>query len=132
MILITTSRKPSNRTRSFCKDLQKAIPGSVYKTRGKARLQDLLHQERTVYVTESKGNPRTIEIYEKGKRLLHIVITGVKLSREGRRMTEAKIGKLSKLISEKLGTEDNIIKQSNNTLIFQNGLAIRVEEVSEP
>ena len=40
MMLITTSHRPTRRTRSFGHDLEKVLPNSLYLTRGKKTIQD--------------------------------------------------------------------------------------------
>jgi U3 small nucleolar ribonucleoprotein protein IMP4 len=126
MILITTSRKPCNRTRSFCKDLQRSLPGSVYKTRGKSSLKPLLQVEKAVYITDWKGNPGKFEIYENGRRILSILIKGVKLRRERRKMVQGRVGELSKTISDALGLQEGIISEYDGSIVFKDGPEMRV------
>ena len=91
MILITTSRKPGRRTRSFCKDLSKALPGSKYVNRGKGNIWDMVEFAlaqgyfRLLVVGETKGNPsiiRTIEVEGEPRWGIQLYITGVRLCRE--------------------------------------------------
>jgi len=91
MILITTSRKPGRRTRSFCKDLQRALPHSKYVNRGKGSVWDIVELAfrqgflRVLIVGETKGNPsliRSIEVFREPRWGLQIYISGVKLCRE--------------------------------------------------
>ncbi len=88
-ILITTSREPSQRTRSFVKDLVSVIPGSERLTRGKAPLEDLIYEaedreaERVVVVEERQGNPSRIIVYDlNGKPIYTFILRGVSLARE--------------------------------------------------
>jgi len=93
-ILITTSRKPSPRLRSFVKDLTSVIPNTLKLNRGKKTLEDLLYDaielnaDRLIIVGEKKGNPGSIKVYlvnrdeEKLRELAYYSIKGVKLSRE--------------------------------------------------
>jgi len=68
IMLLTTSRKPSQRTRSFCQKLKRAI-GCPYINRGKMNIQEILqktieHKESTVaIVSEKRGNPSKITFY---------------------------------------------------------------------
>ncbi len=65
MMLITTSHRPTRRTRSFGHDLEKVFPNSLYLTRGgKKTIQDLLMEaydrggyERLLIINVWKGNP---------------------------------------------------------------------------
>lgn len=95
-ILVTTSHKPSQRTRSFIKDLSMVLPCSVTVNRGKKTLEELgieayRHKARYIFITgERRGNPSIIRIYHVDtyqkipmvKHIASIIIKGVKLSRE--------------------------------------------------
>ncbi len=98
-ILITTSHRPSYRTRSFIKDLSSVLPGSVKSHRGKKTLPQLAFEAKAVgakyiiVVGEKKGNPSLLRIYEVSstsarsveefiKHYASIILSGVKLSRE--------------------------------------------------
>ena len=103
MIVITTSRRPSPRTRSFVKDLSSILPSSPRISRGHKSLVDLaieaakLGAKYILLVTEKSGNPRGLIIYgveEMGhhavsKRLAILLIKGVKLSRENPESSKA-------------------------------------------
>jgi len=96
LIIITTSHKPSQRTRSFVKDLANTLPFSLKINRGKKTIDDLgleAYRNNASYVFivgERKGNPSLIKVYRLDKSttypsLKHIAsikIIGVKLSRE--------------------------------------------------
>jgi len=79
-MLITTSRKPSQRTRSFCQKLKRAL-GYPYINRGKMNIQETLqktreHKESTLaIVSEKHGNPSKITFYNtKGEQIGYITI----------------------------------------------------------
>ncbi len=93
-LIITTSREPSRRTRSFIKDLVKAIPNSLKLNRGKATYEDLarIALNKNAYgvlmTLEMKGNPSALSFWSLNretntlvKRVL-IQIKSVKLLRE--------------------------------------------------
>lgn len=97
MIVVTTSRRTTQRIRSFVKDLVSILPSSVKINRGHKSLLELaieackLGAKYFLVVTEWRGNPRAINIYEVEKTQPHhveykeiatILIRGVKLSRE--------------------------------------------------
>ncbi len=91
-LIITTSREPSRRTRSFVKDLVKTIPQAEKFNRGKATLLDLssIARRKRAYaimmILEKKANPSAIVHYEptegEAVRKKLIRITSVKLTRE--------------------------------------------------
>ncbi len=74
-MLITTSRKPSSRTRSFCQNLSHVL-NAKYVNRGKMSFRDVLLKsatlgfQETAVVSQIKGNPSKIEIYNKNSELL--------------------------------------------------------------
>ena len=79
-MLISTSRKPSQKTRKFCKNLAHAT-GSTSVNRGKMNMRELLlkaleiEEFNLVIVNEIKGNPSRISFYSnKGELLLTILI----------------------------------------------------------
>jgi U3 small nucleolar ribonucleoprotein protein IMP4 len=94
-ILVTTSHRPSQRVRSFVKDLASVLPNAVRRNRGKATMRDLYYEavsigaNRVVIVGGRKGNPGVISVYEPAEppeeelRLLaRLSLAGVRLSRE--------------------------------------------------
>ncbi len=84
-MIVTTSRKPSQRTRSFCKRFAKCI-GAEYITRGKLSLEEIFSlDDKIIYITELKGNPGKIIIFDKGKEVLKINIKGVSLEYDKRK-----------------------------------------------
>ncbi len=136
MILITTSRKPSRRTRSFCKDLQYSIKNSIYLTRGKASLEELLEileeKDRLIHISEIKANPSRMVIMDKdGYIYIIIYISGVKLIRENKNfkyegIKDELIYELENILNEKLDAVRN-----DNRIIFKTGLEIRIRKVDK-
>jgi len=97
LLLVTTSRRPSPRTRSFIKDLVSIIPSASKINRGHKSLVELaieanrLGYQYILIVSDCGGNPSSIAIYEVAedtsghlalKNLAVIKVRGVKLSRE--------------------------------------------------
>ncbi len=91
-MLITTSHRPTRRTRSFGHDLERVFPNSLYMTRGKKTLHDLLveaydrNYERLLIVNVWKGNPLKmtfirVEPMDWGY-IGHLYLHGIKLQRE--------------------------------------------------
>jgi U3 small nucleolar ribonucleoprotein protein IMP4 len=94
-ILVTTSHRPSQRIRSFAKDLASVLPNAIRRNRGKATMRDLYYEavsigaNRVVIVGGRKGNPGVVSVYEpseppeEGLKLLgRLSLQGVRLSRE--------------------------------------------------
>ncbi len=92
-ILITTSRRPTRRTRSLCNDLARVIPGAVRINRGKLSLEGValraieLGADRIILVSVYKGNPGKMHFFEVSsetfKRLgPDMLLAGVKLQRD--------------------------------------------------
>ncbi len=92
LVLLTSSRRPSRRTRSLLKDLEGSIYGVVRLSRGHASLKDLnlmaikLGFKSVAIVSERKGNPGSIEFYEPASgglvALGKVLLRGVSLSKE--------------------------------------------------
>ncbi len=92
MMLITTSHRPTRRTRSFGHDLEKVFPNALYLTRGKKTLQDLLMEaydrgyERLLIINVWKGNPLKMTFIKVSpddwRYLGYLYLHGIKLQRE--------------------------------------------------
>ncbi len=92
MILITTTRRPSQRTRSFVRDLYHVIPDAIRKNRGKMSLEDVnevalkLGAERVLVVGTERGNPSSLYFFRPTpiamRSLSLIYLRGVTLRRE--------------------------------------------------
>ena len=91
-VLLTTSREPFRRTRSFLNDLVASLPHSIRYTRGKATLEDLylLAKRKGAYgvviVFQKKANPSALTYYSVDaegllKKYL-LKLSGVSLLRE--------------------------------------------------
>lgn len=89
-MFITTSRKPSGRTRSFCQSLSHAL-NATYINRGKMSFRDVLIKasesgfKKVAIVSQIKGNPSRIEIYDtNGSLLLFLKITAALMDLKGK------------------------------------------------
>lgn len=69
-MIITTARKPSSKTRIFCKHLSR-FTGWNYITRGKSSLS-MFAGESFLLVGESKGNPGSLDFFSNGRCVLSI------------------------------------------------------------
>jgi U3 small nucleolar ribonucleoprotein protein IMP4 len=87
-MFITTSRKPSAKTRTFCQSLSRAL-NAKYVNRGKMSFRDVLIKasgyKTIAVVSQVKGNPSRIEFYSPdGEILLTLYITEAILDLKGR------------------------------------------------
>ena len=91
-MLISTSRKPSQKTRKFCKNLAHAT-GSTSVNRGKMNMRELLLKALEVdefnlaIVNEIKGNPSRISFYSNRGELMLTILIGA--SEENEKMNIA-------------------------------------------
>jgi U3 small nucleolar ribonucleoprotein protein IMP4 len=72
-MIITTARKPSSKTRTFCKHLGR-FTGWEYVTRGKASLETL-SEYPFLLVGEYEGNPGSLSFFLNGKSVLSLHIS---------------------------------------------------------
>ncbi len=70
-MLLTTSRKPSRKTRSLAKALARFM-NWTYINRGKKNMEDLFEMcdDKLAILKEVKGNPAFLEVYDKNRNLL--------------------------------------------------------------
>lgn len=93
-ILITTSRRPARRIRTFCRDLARSIPNAFRVNRGKLNFDGIAEKavesnaNRVIIVSRWKGGSGKIELFQTGSEegltqappLLYVA--GVRLQRE--------------------------------------------------
>ena len=72
-MIITTARKPSSKTRTFCKHLGR-FTGWEYVTRGKTS-REAFSDEPFLIVGEYKGNPGSLSFFLNGKSVLSIHVS---------------------------------------------------------
>ena len=93
MILLTTSRRPSRRLRTFCRDLARVIPNTMRTNRGKMSLEELAENaieeraNRVVIIERWKGGPGRMRLLKIDNGELvqvppQIYIQGIRLQRE--------------------------------------------------
>lgn len=86
-MLISTSRKPSQKTRKFCKNFSHATVSS-YVNRGKMNMRELLlkalelREVNIAVVHEIKGNPSRITFYSNKGEVLLVLLINVTLTNE--------------------------------------------------
>ncbi len=82
IMIITTSRKPSQKTRSFVNDLARVFNIKVL-NRGKTSLKSILEEyDKLIVVGEYKGNPGKIKLYNTDKNTIISMLVSTKLQRE--------------------------------------------------
>ena len=69
-MILTTSRKPSKKTRRLAKVLARFMNWS-YLNRGKISFEDLLSMGKLAIIEEVKGNPAVLKVYD-GREILKI------------------------------------------------------------
>ena len=83
-MLVSTSRKPSQKTRKFCKNLAHST-GSTSVNRGKMNMRELLlkalelDEFNLAVVNEIKGNPSKITFYSNKGDILLVILIGASL-----------------------------------------------------
>jgi len=98
-ILLTTSRRPTSRIRSFCHDLADCLPNIVRTNRGKLNIDGIAEKaleidaSRVVVVDRWKGGPGIIQLFLIKETSLTrspplIYVSGIKLRREFEKKTK--------------------------------------------
>ena len=144
LIIVTTSHRPTQRVRSFVKDLASVLPYAVKVNRGKASLLDLYYDavaigaKRVVIVGAKKGNPGIIRVYAPREppdigldEIVVISLSGVKLRRE--HPEAQKTFNTRSLGVDVRGVGDEIVKRVADTLVraFLAKLVIFDEDVEK-
>jgi U3 small nucleolar ribonucleoprotein protein IMP4 len=95
-MLISTSRKPSQKTRKFCKNFAR-VTGSTSVNRGKMNMRELLLKALEVdeynlaIVNEIKGNPSRISFFSNKGELLLTILVGVTVENEKTNMAPSQL-----------------------------------------
>lgn len=117
-MIITTARKPSSKTRIFCKHLSR-FTGWEYVTRGKTSLE-MFADEPFLLVGEHKGNPGSFNFYTNGNSVLsiHFSVSTEKDTRPGEEPVvegeSSLAGAFSKASGLKMaGTSERIIRAND-------------------
>lgn len=129
MILITTTRRPSRRTRSFVRDLYHVLPASMRRNRGKMSMEDLNELairegvERVIVVGTQRGNPSFLAFYEPSpshlKPISLVRLEGVSLRREITDKRAPQARKLGIAYSSGLENEARVMAKSLNAYLGQ-------------
>ena len=100
-MLISTSRKPSQKTRKFCKILAR-LTDSTSVNRGKMNMRELLlkalevEEYNLAIVNEIKGNPSRISFFSNKGELLLTLLIGATITNEKTNFAPSKL----KIVSE--------------------------------
>ena len=100
-MLISTSRKPSQKTRKFCKNLARATD-STSVNRGKMNMRELLlkalelDEFNLAIVNEIKGNPSKITFYSNKGEVLLVILISASIENETLNIAPSKL----KIVSE--------------------------------
>ena len=130
MILVTTSRKPAQRTRTFAKRLAYLIPGSQYVSRGKKGVADLAEEadaegfRRACIVCERNGSPRELRFLDTDanwteiKRIRDAVVEKERFHQDSINITGTKIKKAEKMFDLRSDEEGEITLKTGKTFEF--------------
>ena len=129
-MLISTSRKPSQKTRKFCKNLAHATD-STSVNRGKMNMRELLlrvldeDEINLAIVNEIKGNPSRITFYSNKGEVLITVLISVTTTNERLNISPSKLKIVSEVqklncLSDILGFE-LVDKAEENYINITNG-----------
>ena len=111
-MLISTSRKPSQKTRKFCKNLAHST-GSVSVNRGKMNMRELLlkalelEEFNLAVVNEIKGNPSKVSFYSNKGDVLLVILIGASLEYDKLNIAPSKLKIVSQV--EKLDVLGEIL-----------------------
>ena len=100
-MLISTSRKPSQKTRKFCKNLARCTD-STSVNRGKMNMRELLlkalelDEFNLAIVNEIKGNPSKITFYSNRGEVLLVILIGAAIENEKLNIAPSRL----KIVSE--------------------------------
>lgn len=116
-LLLSTSREPTRRMRSFCHDLTRCLPGIIRLNRGKLSMDGLAEKavgcdaDRVMIVSRWKGRLGKIEFYKIGATGLIsfppvVYVKSVRLQREiGRKKKSGSIKSLATTLSTETSPE---------------------------
>ncbi|MEA2090706.1 MAG: hypothetical protein U9O89_08165 [Thermoproteota archaeon] len=116
-LLLSTSREPTRRMRSFCHDLARCVPSIIRVNRGKLSMDGLAEKalecdaDRVIIVSRWKGRLGKIELYKIGATGLIpfppvVYVKSIRLQREfGRKKKSGRIKSLATTLSTEVSPE---------------------------
>ena len=115
-ILITTSRRTSNRVRTFIRDLCSVIPGLERFNRGGMSLSELLSRIKlssaigALIISMYRGNPGTMQLLSPdGTEALHVKMESALLRREIQPKKETRIKTIRKIYVQNDCSEETML-----------------------
>ena len=137
-MLFTTSRKPSRNTRIFAKKIAGLIPNSIYLTRGKKGVEELLEISKSkgypkiCIITDKQGNPHLMRFINLGKKnwdwAEELKIKGTYLTKEKVITDSISTSKqLEKLFNTKSEESQITLEKQDNQLLFKKGKKIIIK-----
>lgn len=115
MILITTSRRPTNRVRTLCNELTRCLPQSVRVNRGKLSIEGVAEKaaeigaDKVLIIDRWKGGPGKMKFFKVDEKLIAfppvMFIRGVKLQREFRKFKPKAFNSVALATSEEVDSE---------------------------
>lgn len=134
-LLITTSRRTSNRVRSFARDLTSVLPGSERFNRGGMGLTELISRIlqsgalAAIVISIWKGNPGELTILSpNGEEILKLRLESALLRREIDPTNTGRVGSIEG-IGIKIGSSESV---RDIARIFGELLSLNIDELSNP
>ena len=134
-LLITTSRRTSNRVRSFARDLWSVLPGTERFNRGGMGLTELRSRIRTsgaqaaLIISIWRGNPGELTVLSaQGEELIKLRLESALLRREINSSYKGRVGSI-KGVGVKAGSSDRVWKLARD---FASLLSLNIEEYVDP
>jgi U3 small nucleolar ribonucleoprotein protein IMP4 len=134
-LLITTSRRTSNRVRSFVRDLSSVLPGSERFNRGGMGITELASRIRqsgaqaALVISIWRGNPGELTILSpEGIEIFKLKLESALLRREIDSSNKGKVGNLQ-CVGVKTGSSERVLCLARG---FAELLSLNVEEYSNP
>ncbi|TFG33669.1 hypothetical protein EU527_07220 [Candidatus Thorarchaeota archaeon] len=134
-LLITTSRRTSNRVRTFARDLWSVLPGSERFNRGSMSVEELISRIRqsgakgALIISIWKGNPRELTLLSpQGDEILKIRIDSALLRRETNQTFKGRLDGIES-ICVKSGSSSKVVKIAED---FASILDLSIQEHQNP
>ncbi|MCJ7817937.1 MAG: Brix domain-containing protein [Candidatus Thorarchaeota archaeon] len=134
-LLITTSRRTSNRVRSFAHDLTSVLPGSERFNRGGMGLTELISRIRqsgaqaALVISIWRGNPGELTILAPdGEEILKLRLESALLRREIDSSNTGRVGSIEG-VGVKIGSSESVRDLAGS---FAELLSLNIEELSDP
>ncbi|MGY5860549.1 MAG: hypothetical protein RTU63_14355 [Candidatus Thorarchaeota archaeon] len=134
-LLITTSRRTSNRVRSFARDLNAVLPGTERFNRGGMGITELASRIRqsgaqaALIISIWKGNPGELTLLSpEGKEILKLRLESALLRREIDPSNKGRVGTIEG-VGVKIGSSTNVWDIARP---FAELLSLNIEELSDP